>query len=212
MVVHLVKQVPRRLVFSLIAVLTATSLVMGCASSMSITPTSTPPTATPLTATPLTATPPTATPPTVTPPTVTPPTSAIPTVALTATQTDEAQLASKIDNFLAALATQDQFSGSVLVAKDGQVVLSKGYNLADREHVLPNTPQMAFRIGSLTKQFTAMAILQLQQMGKLDVQDPICDYLQDCPVAWKSITIHQLLTHISGIPELTAPPTFPDRK
>ena len=84
--------------------------------------------------------------------------------------------------------------------------------MADRDHDVPNTPQTIFRLGSVTKQFTAMAILQLQQMGKLNVQDPICPYVQECPAAWQPITIHQLLTHTSGIPELTALPTFPDFK
>ena len=104
------------------------------------------------------------------------------------------------------------FSGSVLAAKGGQVILSQGYNTADREHGVPNTPQTVFRIGSLTKQFTALAVLQLQQMGKLDVQDPICSDIQECPDAWQPITIHHLLTHTSGIPDLTGLPSYPDFK
>ena len=92
------------------------------------------------------------------------------------------------------------------------MILSQGYNMADRDHDVPNTPQTIFRLGSVTKQFTALAILQLQQMGKLNVQDPICQYVQECPAAWQPITIHQLLTHTSGIPELTALPAFRDFK
>jgi CubicO group peptidase (beta-lactamase class C family) len=93
------------------------------------------------------------------------------------------------------------FSGSILVAQNGQVILSKGYDFADREKKIPNTAQTKFRIASITKQFTAMAIMILQEQGKLNVQDKICAYLTDCPEAWKPITIHQLLTHTSGIPD-----------
>ena len=93
------------------------------------------------------------------------------------------------------------FSGSVLVAQNGQVILSKGYGFANREQKIPNTAQTRFRLASITKQFTAMAIMMLQEQGKLNVQDKICAYITDCPEAWKPITIHQLLTHTSGIPD-----------
>ena len=216
------KRTSRRVAVQWMAVLAAASFVVGCAQPASLSPTGVPSTSARATSlptvgvsissTPIPSAAPTDTPITSVIPTDTPAITAKITDVPTARPTSDAQLASKIDSFLAGLAAQDRFSGSVLVAKDGQVVLSKGYNLADREHALPNTPQTAFRIGSLTKQFTAMAILQLQQVGKLDVQDPICDYLQDCPDAWRPITIHHLLTHTSGIPELTALPTFPDFK
>jgi CubicO group peptidase (beta-lactamase class C family) len=88
----------------------------------------------------------------------------------------------------------------VLVARGGHVVVSRGYGLASVEHEVPNTPQTRFRIGSLTKQFTAMAIMMLQERGKLSVEDSICKYLPDCPEKFRSITIHHLLTHTSGIP------------
>jgi CubicO group peptidase (beta-lactamase class C family) len=120
------------------------------------------------------------------------------------TQTTNAQLASQIDAFLTDLTDQDRFSGSVLVAMDGQVVISQGYGMANLELEVPNTPQTKFLIASITKQFTAMAILQLQQQGKLNVQDPICQYLLDCPEAWQPITLHHLLTHTSGIPDYYA--------
>lgn len=117
-------------------------------------------------------------------------------------------LATAIDNLLNDLAGNDQFSGSVLVAIDDRVILSQGYGLADRERAIANTPQTRFRIGSLTKQFTAMAILILQSQGKLDVQDRACEYLAACPAAWQEITIHQLLTHTAGIPNYTALPGY----
>ncbi len=93
------------------------------------------------------------------------------------------------------------FNGAIFIARDGTILISKGYGYADRSRMSPITPQTKFRIGSNTKQFTAMALLMLQDRGRLDVQDKICKYIPDCPEAWKDITIHQLLTHASGIPD-----------
>jgi CubicO group peptidase (beta-lactamase class C family) len=112
--------------------------------------------------------------------------------------------AAKLDEYLSAATKLGRFSGSVLVARDGKVILSKGYGLASAELEVPNTPQTKFRLGSITKQFTATAIMQLQERGKLSVQDPVCKYLSDCPKAWEEITIHHLLTHTSGIPNYTS--------
>lgn len=93
----------------------------------------------------------------------------------------------------------NSFSGSVLVARGHQVLLRRGYGLANREFNIPNTPQTKFRIGSLTKGFTAMSIMILQQRGKLHVQDPVCMYISNCPASWHLITIRHLLTHESGL-------------
>jgi CubicO group peptidase (beta-lactamase class C family) len=79
--------------------------------------------------------------------------------------------------------------------------------VANLEDNIANTPQTKFHLASITKQFTATAILMLQERGKLNVQDPICKYLADCPAAWQQVTIHHLLTHSSGIPNFT---DFPD--
>jgi CubicO group peptidase (beta-lactamase class C family) len=79
------------------------------------------------------------------------------------------------------------------------VYLSKGYGLADRLQGIPNTPQTRFHLGSMTKQFTAMGILILESQGKLSVQDPICNFIADCPQEWQGITIHHLLTNTSGL-------------
>jgi CubicO group peptidase (beta-lactamase class C family) len=76
--------------------------------------------------------------------------------------------------------------------------------MANREWDVPNTPDTKFRIGSITKQFTAMSVLLLQDQGKLNVQDLICQYIDDCPDTWSGITIHHLLTHTSGIPNFTS--------
>jgi CubicO group peptidase (beta-lactamase class C family) len=119
---------------------------------------------------------------------------------------EAAPLTSKFDEYLSAAAKQG-FTGSALVAKDGKVVFSKGYGMANVEWDIPNTPQTKFRLGSITKQFTAASILLLQERGKLSVQDPICKYFDSCPESWKEITIHHLLTHTSGVPNFTS---FPD--
>jgi CubicO group peptidase (beta-lactamase class C family) len=107
--------------------------------------------------------------------------------------------AAHLDELLAQWTRDGTFTGSVLIAQDGVVFLDEGYGLADREQEIPNTPRTRFHLGSLSKQFTAMAILILQAQGRLNVQDPICDYIANCPTAWQDITIHQLLTHTAGL-------------
>ena len=116
--------------------------------------------------------------------------------------------ASAEDAYLTQLAASGTFRGSVLIAHDGMVLLSKGYGLADEARNIPNTPQTRFRIGSITKQFTAMAIVILQERGKLQVQDHVCLYVPDCPVDWQPITLKHLLTHTSGIPDYINQPDF----
>jgi CubicO group peptidase (beta-lactamase class C family) len=106
---------------------------------------------------------------------------------------------SRVDEMLAQRTRDGSFSGSVLIAQDGVVFLSQGYGLADRLQGIPITPQTRFHLGSLAKQFTAMGILILESQGKLSVQDPICNFIADCPKEWQDITIHHLLTHTSGL-------------
>jgi D-alanyl-D-alanine carboxypeptidase len=105
-----------------------------------------------------------------------------------------------------SLVERDKFSGSVLVARGGKVLFEKGYGLANREWAIPNSPLTKFRIASLTKQFTAAAILILQEQGKLKVTDAVSLYVAGLPLEWRGISIHQLLTHTSGLPEYTSPP------
>jgi CubicO group peptidase (beta-lactamase class C family) len=104
-----------------------------------------------------------------------------------------------------AQAVAGGFSGAVIVARGDQVLLREAHGLADAERGVPNTPTTKFRIASITKQFTAAAILVLQRDGKLDVQDPLCKHLEACPVAWRPVTLHHLLTHTSGVPEYLTP-------
>ena len=115
-------------------------------------------------------------------------------------------LAGRMDAYLAAAHKLNRFSGSVLIARGGRMILSKGYGMANYELDVPNTPKTKFRLGSVTKQFTAMAILKLEETGKLKVTDAVKTIFPDYPGGDK-ITIHHLLTHTSGIPNLTE---FPD--
>lgn len=117
-------------------------------------------------------------------------------------------LAAQIDSYLERLAQAKSFAGAVLVARDGQVILSKGYGWADRERNLSNTPQTKFRLCSITKQFTAMGILILQHQGRLSVDTLLCDLLPECPAAWQAITVHHLLVHTSGIPDFVELPDY----
>ena len=131
-----------------------------------------------------------------------------PTSASQAQMQDPQNLGAELVVMLQKIEAQKLLSGSVLVARDGQVILSKGYGLADHDKKISNTPQTRFPIGGLTQQFTALAVLMLQEEGKLDVQDNICKYLSECPDAWKAITIHQLLTYSSGLPDFITSPEF----
>jgi CubicO group peptidase (beta-lactamase class C family) len=112
------------------------------------------------------------------------------------TSTDS-EITARLDAYFTSLG----FSGAVLIAQDGRVLLSRGYGKANRLSGVPNTAQTKFRIASITKQFTAMGILILQAQHKLNFQDSICNYIDSCPNAWKAITLHHLLTHTSGIPD-----------
>ena len=110
--------------------------------------------------------------------------------------------------FLEPYISANSFSGTVLVAKDGKVIFEQAYGLANREWNVPNTLDTKFRIGSITKQFTATAILQLAEQGKLKIDDPISTYYADAPESWAKVTIRHLLTHTSGIPSYTDLPNF----
>lgn len=88
----------------------------------------------------------------------------------------------------------------------GKIVFEKAYGFGDEEWSVSNTVHTKFRIASLSKQFTAACILLLQERGRLTVHDPMSRYLPGLPVAWRAITIHQLLTHTSGIPNYTGRP------
>ena len=117
--------------------------------------------------------------------------------------------AAKIDEVMTAANKYRLFNGSVLVAEDGKVIYKKGLGLANMEWNIPNTPDTRFRLGSITKQFTAALILQLVEQGKVKLDGKVSDYL---PAYRKDIgekvTVHQLLNHTSGIPSYTSLPGF----
>ena len=110
-----------------------------------------------------------------------------------------AAAAARVDAYLSRLVPYG-FSGAVLIAHGQDIVLKKGYGLADREQKRPYTPDLVASIGSVTKQFTAAAILELEDAGKLRTSDEISKYLPDVPPDKAGITIHHLLTHTAGFP------------
>jgi CubicO group peptidase (beta-lactamase class C family) len=122
---------------------------------------------------------------------------------LKVTQDFSLQLTAQADEYMRARTELGHFSGAIGIARNSEVLLSQGYGLANREHDVPNSPLTKFRLASVTKQFTATAMVLLHQQGKLRVQDPICAHLADSPATWDEVTIHHLLSHTSGIPNHT---------
>ncbi|MDM7922365.1 MAG: serine hydrolase [Pyrinomonadaceae bacterium] len=114
----------------------------------------------------------------------------------------------KVDEYMNARLDAKGFGGAVLFVKDGNTVAGGGYGFADLEAKSPIKPDTKFRIGSVTKQFTAALVLMLQEEGKLNVQDPVCKYLDPCPEAWQPVTIHHLLSMSSGITSITSLPNW----
>ena len=119
-----------------------------------------------------------------------------------------AQDAARMEEIVQSYVRTRAFAGAVLVARGSDVVLNKGYGAANLEWDIPNTPTTKFRLGSVTKQFTAAAILLLEERGKLMLDDPIGKHIPDAPAAWSRITILHLLTHTSGIPNFTNLPDY----
>jgi len=117
--------------------------------------------------------------------------------------------ASKIDQLISLYNKYGQFNGSALVADNGRVIYKKGFGLANMEWNIPNAPDTKFRLGSITKQFTATLILQLVEQGKIRLDGKITDYLTDYRQdTGAKVTIHNLLSHTSGVPSYTSLPGF----
>lgn len=106
-------------------------------------------------------------------------------------------LQSKLDAFMEK---KEDFSGIVLIAKDGNIIMEKGYGMANKEEGLPNQQDTKFQIASISKTFAATAIMQLEEKGLLSVQDPLSKYFPELPHS-DSITLHHLLSHSSGYVE-----------
>jgi CubicO group peptidase (beta-lactamase class C family) len=121
-----------------------------------------------------------------------------------------AQDPQRIDRIAQHYHDRDQFMGTVVVARGDQIIFEKSYGYANMEWQVPFAPDTRFRIASLSKQFTAAAILLLQEDGKLKTSDPLSKYYKSAPASWRNITLRNLLTQTSGIPNYTAlaPPNF----
>lgn len=124
--------------------------------------------------------------------------------ALASAQTVRGDVGAALDAYLTEQVSPD-FSGVVLAARDGEIVLRKGYGYADREAGTPNTPETIFQIGSVTKPLTAVAVMTLVDQGLLDPSDSIAEYLDGVPEDKCDITIHHLLTHAAGYPNALGP-------
>jgi CubicO group peptidase (beta-lactamase class C family) len=127
-------------------------------------------------------------------------------ITLSPIQASAVSLPEKLDAIAAEAFAKDGPGGTVIVLKDGKTLLRKGYGMADLELGVPVEPPMVFRIGSMGKQFTAVAILQLVKEGKVKFDDPLSKYVPDFPGA-EAITVEQLLTHTSGIPSYNDVPS-----
>jgi CubicO group peptidase (beta-lactamase class C family) len=117
--------------------------------------------------------------------------------------------AAKIQEVLALAHKYRLFNGSALVAENGKITYKGAFGMADMEWGIPNTPDTKFRLGSITKQFTATLILQLVEQGKIKLDGKVSDYLPDYRKdIGDKVTVHHLLTHTSGIPSYTSQPGF----
>jgi CubicO group peptidase (beta-lactamase class C family) len=110
-------------------------------------------------------------------------------------------LTTKIADYMNAQVEVNHFQGSVLIARGGKVVVSTGYGSANDAFGKDRSGHTRYRLGSISKQFTAAAILQLQEQGKLRLQDSVCTYIPNCPVDWHEIQVFNLLVQTDGIPE-----------
>jgi len=117
-------------------------------------------------------------------------------------------LTGRFDDIARARADAGQFMGNVLIAKGDKAIFEKSYGLANMEWNVPNTVDGKFRIGSVTKQFTAACILLLEERAKLKTDDAVSKYVPNAPAAWAKISIDHLLTHTSGIPNFTSFPEY----
>src|SRR5437763_2381033 len=117
----------------------------------------------------------------------------------------------EVDRYLAPYIQMGDFSGTVLIAKNGRILVRKGYGLANYELGIPNSPQTKFHIASLSKTFTAAAIVLLERQGLLSLNDPLSKFLPDFPNGNK-IKISHLLTHSSGVPDFYSLPEYDEIK
>jgi len=115
---------------------------------------------------------------------------------------DAATLTAKLDAYIAKDVPAAEVPGvAIAILRGGDILVAKGYGLANVEHNIPVTPDTIFQLGSVGKMFTAAAVMTQVEQGKIRVDDPIVKFFPDAPASWKDVTVHQLLTHTAGIPE-----------
>src|SRR5262245_25219862 len=117
-----------------------------------------------------------------------------------------AQDVARMDQIVQSYVSNRTFAGSVLVARGSDVIVSKGYGLANVEWNVPSSPSARFKVASITKQFTAAAILLLEERGRLKIDDLVKTHLPEAPATWDRLTLFHLLTHTAGFPGLQSPP------
>ena len=123
-----------------------------------------------------------------------------------------AQDTARMEQVIRTYTDSSQFMGSVLVSRGDSVLFEKSYGSANLEWDILNTPATKYRLGSLTKQFTAAAVLILEEQGKLKLEDPVRKHFPEAPPSWDGVTIFHVLTHSAGIPNLTATPAYAELK
>lgn len=119
-----------------------------------------------------------------------------------ATQSADAALQKRVDQYLAPLVAQGLFSGSVLLARGDKILVQHGYGSLRAGEPAANTPATKFNLLSISKTIATFALMRLVQDGKLKLQDPVRQHLPDLPPTWNAVTLHDLLDHTSGIPDL----------
>jgi CubicO group peptidase (beta-lactamase class C family) len=113
------------------------------------------------------------------------------------------ETSSKIAEYMNAEVKTNHFSGAVLVAQKGEVLLTAVYGMSETDMKVPSAPNSRFRLGGIAHQFTAIAIMELAEAGKLSLQDPACRYIAGCPSGWQEVKIVNLLSHTSGISDFS---------
>lgn len=119
-----------------------------------------------------------------------------------AAQAASADLRRRVDEYLAPVVEQDLFSGAILLARGGEVLVELGYGMAQPGERRLNTAATRFKLMSISKTLVAAAVMRLVQDGRFALADPVAKYVPDCPPAWSVVTLHDLLDHTSGIPNL----------
>ena len=114
----------------------------------------------------------------------------------------------RLDSILAAASRRLDFQGSVLIAHEGRVLLRKGYGYANAARHIRNSPNTRFRISSLTTMFNEIALLQLEERGRLSLERSVCSYLAPCPASWRPMTVRLLIDGRSGLPNIRP---YPER-